>query len=58
MAKFLVNGDGEGRLRRSVAELEKYDPKAAAECRSIACSHVAQLFEIYQKNADPFFAPH
>lgn len=58
LAKFLVNGDGEGRLRRSVAELEKYDPKAAAECRSIACSHAAQLFEIYQKKADPFFAPH
>lgn len=56
LATFLVNGDREGRLKRSVAELEKFDPNGALNCRYIAFNHSALLFEIYKKKADPFFA--
>lgn len=56
LATFLVNGDRKGRLKRSVAELEKFDPNGALNCRYIAFNHSALLFEIYKKKADPFFA--
>lgn len=55
LAKFLIDGDPQGKLRKSVQELEKYDQKGLSECKRLAIGHSKQLFEIYQKKNDPFF---
>ncbi|KAL8091279.1 uncharacterized protein LOC141697581 isoform X2 [Apium graveolens] len=55
LAKFLVDGDPQGKLRKSVKELQQYDKKGIDECRKLARNHYRQLFQIYQKEEDPFF---
>lgn len=55
MAEFLIAGDPQKKLRKSVAELEKHDQKGLSDCRRLAVTHAKQLFEIYQKKEDPFF---
>lgn len=57
MAEFLIDGDPQGKLRKSVRELEKYDQKGLSECKRLAVGHSKQLIEIYQKKKDPFFLP-
>uniref|UniRef100_A0A2N9FY80 Uncharacterized protein n=1 Tax=Fagus sylvatica TaxID=28930 RepID=A0A2N9FY80_FAGSY len=55
LAEFLIDGDPQRKLRKSVTELEKYDQKGLSDCKRLAIAHSKQLFEIYQKKEDPFF---
>ncbi|KAK1381693.1 hypothetical protein POM88_019428 [Heracleum sosnowskyi] len=55
LAKFLVDGDPQGKLRKSVKELQQCDSKGIDECRKLARNHLKQLYQIYQKEEDPFF---
>lgn len=57
LAKFLINEDPQGKLRRSVKELELRNLKGLSECRRLAVEHSKQLFKIYKDKADPFFLP-
>ncbi|XP_038904233.1 uncharacterized protein LOC120090576 [Benincasa hispida] len=54
LALFLTNGDPNGRLKKSVMELEKFDISGLIDCRRIAIQHLKQLFEIYKNNEDQF----
>lgn len=55
LAEYLIDEDPEGRMKKSVAELEQLDPVAVGECIDIAKQHYKQVFEIYKKKEDPFF---
>ncbi|KAK1381699.1 hypothetical protein POM88_019435 [Heracleum sosnowskyi] len=55
LAKFLVDGDPQGKLRKSVKELQQCDSKGIDKCRKLARNHLKQLYQIYQKEEDPFF---
>ncbi|KAL8091280.1 uncharacterized protein LOC141698109 isoform X2 [Apium graveolens] len=55
LAKFLIDGDPQGKLQKSVVELQEYDYRGIGECRKLARNHFKQLFQIYQKEEDPFF---
>ncbi|KAF2297920.1 hypothetical protein GH714_005438 [Hevea brasiliensis] len=55
LAEFLIDGDPQGKLKKSKLELVAYDPKGLDDCRRIAIDHSKQLFEIYQKQEDPLF---
>ncbi|KAH7538161.1 uncharacterized protein LOC107414615 [Ziziphus jujuba] len=57
LAFFLTDGDPEGDLKKSVQELQEYDPKAIKLCRTLATHYSKQLFEIYMNREDPFFLP-
>ncbi|CAK9163036.1 unnamed protein product [Ilex paraguariensis] len=57
LARFLTDGDPEGKLKKTVKELEEYDTKGIDECRKLARRYSSQLFETYQKKEDPFFLP-
>ncbi|XP_010266444.1 PREDICTED: axoneme-associated protein mst101(2)-like isoform X2 [Nelumbo nucifera] len=55
LAEFLTDGDPQGDLKKSVEELEKYDPRGLEECKKLAINHSAQLFNIYRNKEDPLF---
>ena len=55
LAEFLTNGDPRGGLKKSVKELQEYDPKAVELCRTLAIRYSKQLYEIYKNKEDPFF---
>ncbi|KAJ4711936.1 hypothetical protein OWV82_014269 [Melia azedarach] len=55
LAKFLIDGDPQGRLKKSISELLQHDPKGFDDCKIIAVDHSKQLFEIYQKKKVPLF---
>lgn len=55
MAEFLIDGDSQGNLKKSVSELQQYDPDGLGDCKKIAFDYSKQLFEIYQKKEDPLF---
>ncbi|CAK9318208.1 unnamed protein product [Citrullus colocynthis] len=57
LAEFLTDGEPQGNLKKSVKELEEYDPKAIDLCRKLATHYSKQLFEIYGNKEDPFFLP-
>lgn len=57
LAEFLTDGDPEDDLRKTVQELEEYDPKAVKLCRTLATNYSKQLFEIYKNKEDPLFLP-
>ncbi|XP_059435276.1 uncharacterized protein LOC132168178 [Corylus avellana] len=57
LAEFLTDGDPEGDLKKSVKELQEYDPEAVQLCRRLATHYSKQLFEIYKNKEDPFFLP-
>ncbi|XP_031739615.1 TSA1-like protein [Cucumis sativus] len=54
LALFLTNRDPNGKLKKSVTELEKFDISGLIDCRRIAIQHSKQLFEIYKNNKDQF----
>ncbi|XP_059644049.1 uncharacterized protein LOC132285839 [Cornus florida] len=56
LAKFLTGGDPLGGLKKSVLELQQYDPKGLDDCRRLAKHYATQLFEIYRRKEDPFFS--
>ncbi|KAL7183177.1 hypothetical protein ACSBR1_041788 [Camellia fascicularis] len=55
--EYLTAGDPERKLNKSVAELQQYDPQGLDYCRKLAMRYSHQLFEIHQKEEDPFFLP-
>jgi hypothetical protein len=57
LAEFLTGGDPGGDVKKSVKELQEYDPKAVQLCRRLATHYSKQLFEIYKNKEDPFFLP-
>lgn len=57
LAEFLIDGDQQGKLRKSVSELLQFDPKGLDDCRKLARRHSKQLFDIYRNKEDPFFLP-
>ncbi|XP_026386215.1 uncharacterized protein LOC113281642 [Papaver somniferum] len=57
LAKFLMDRDCKGDLKKSVKELEIFDSKAVEDCKRLARSYSKQLFSIYQKGKDPYFLP-
>ncbi|XP_009357330.2 uncharacterized protein LOC103948061 [Pyrus x bretschneideri] len=57
LAEFLTNGDPNGDLKRTVKELQAYDPRGIETCRTLASRYSKQLFEIYKNKEDPLFLP-
>lgn len=57
LAKYLIDGDPQCKLKKTVSEVRVYDPKAIDDCRRLAIQQSKQLFEIYKKKEDPFFLP-
>ncbi|KAJ7952115.1 axoneme-associated protein mst101(2)-like [Quillaja saponaria] len=55
LAEFLIDGDSQGKMKKSIMELNEYDPKGVSDCRRLAIEHSKSLFVIYQNNEDPFF---
>lgn len=57
LAKFLTDGNAKGGLKKTLTDLEQFDPKGADDCKRIALAYYKQLFDIYKNGKDPFFAP-
>lgn len=57
LAEFLTEGDPQGEVKKSVEELQEYDPKAPELCRTLATHYSKQLFAIYKSKEDPLFLP-
>ncbi|KAK3429420.1 hypothetical protein EUGRSUZ_E00841 [Eucalyptus grandis] len=55
LAEFLMGGDPEGKLKKSVMNLRDHCPEGPILCRSAATIHFKQLFVIYRMKEDPFF---
>ncbi|KAL3651394.1 hypothetical protein CASFOL_004396 [Castilleja foliolosa] len=55
LAKYLIDGDRELRLRKSVSEVKKECPDVISQCRKLATNYVEKLFQIYCAADDPFF---
>ncbi|KAE8736410.1 Folylpolyglutamate synthetase family protein isoform 1 [Hibiscus syriacus] len=55
LAEFLTDGDPIGDVKKSVKELEAYEPKGVELCRYFATRYSKQLFEIYKSKKDPYF---
>ncbi|CAJ1972357.1 unnamed protein product [Sphenostylis stenocarpa] len=55
LAEFITDGDPHGGLKKSVKELQEYDPEAVELCRSLAAHYSKQLYEIYKNKEDPLF---
>ncbi|XP_002513591.2 uncharacterized protein LOC8274391 [Ricinus communis] len=57
LARFLIDGDPQGDLKKSVQQLEELGSKAVKLCRTLAARYSKQLFEIYKSKEDPLFRP-
>ncbi|KAD4585935.1 hypothetical protein E3N88_23536 [Mikania micrantha] len=57
LAEFLINGDCNGDLSKTVEELKEYDSKGIKLCMRLAAKYSKQLFSIYQNKEDPYFMP-
>lgn len=57
LGKLLTSGDPEGRLKMSLAEFGRLDPRGPEDCRLLVRHHYLELFEIYRNNLDPLFIP-
>ncbi|KAG2594816.1 hypothetical protein PVAP13_5KG022600, partial [Panicum virgatum] len=57
IAEFLLGGDRDGPLMKTIPDLEKHDPSAVGFCRKVASNYSKQLFAIYQNKEDPYFHP-
>ncbi|KAE8664047.1 Folylpolyglutamate synthetase family protein isoform 1 [Hibiscus syriacus] len=55
LAEFLTDGDPKGDVKKSVEELEAYDPNGVELCRNLATRYSKQLFGIYKSKEDPYF---
>ncbi|MCD7453878.1 hypothetical protein HAX54_022556 [Datura stramonium] len=56
MAEFLTDGDLQGDMKKSVKELQAYDPRGIELCTTLATRYSKQLFAIYKNKEDPFFS--
>ncbi|KAF8643631.1 hypothetical protein HU200_066687 [Digitaria exilis] len=57
IAEFLLDGDRDGPLKKTISDLEEYDPYALGFCHKVAKNYSKQLFAIYQNKEDPDFHP-
>ncbi|CAL4952432.1 unnamed protein product [Urochloa decumbens] len=57
IAEFLLDGDREGPVMKTIHDLEEHDCYALALCRRVASNYSKQLFAIYQNKEDPYFHP-
>ncbi|KAL3645725.1 hypothetical protein CASFOL_010905 [Castilleja foliolosa] len=55
LAEYLIGGDGELRLRKSVSEVKIERPDVISQCRKLATTYVEKLFAMYCAAGDPFF---
>ncbi|XP_028782988.1 uncharacterized protein LOC114739105 [Neltuma alba] len=55
LAEFLTNGDPLLDVKKSVKELDEYDPRGVETCRTMAFRYSKQLYKIHKKKEDPFF---
>ncbi|CAO2181420.1 unnamed protein product [Urochloa humidicola] len=57
IAEFLLDGDLNGPLKKTISDLEEHDRYALEFCRRMASHYSKQLFAIYQNKEDPYFHP-
>ncbi|KAL3498963.1 hypothetical protein ACH5RR_041695 [Cinchona calisaya] len=57
LAEFLIDGDPQLKLKRTVSEVQQQDPRVLSICKDLAFQYSEKLFEIYCKAEDPFFHP-
>ncbi|XP_021729360.1 ERC protein 2-like [Chenopodium quinoa] len=57
LAKFLIDGDLKGKMKRSVDELQQHDQSGLDDCCRLAKKNAKQLIDIYKKGEDPLFSP-
>ncbi|RCV23581.1 hypothetical protein SETIT_5G018100v2 [Setaria italica] len=57
IAEFLLDGDRDGPLKKTIDDLEEHDSNALGFCRRVASNYSKQLFAIYQNKEDPYFHP-
>jgi hypothetical protein len=57
IAEFLLDGDPNVPLKKTVDDLEVHDCSALGFCQMVASHYSKQLFAIYQNNEDPYFHP-
>lgn len=57
IAEYLIDGDPECKLKRTVSEVQEKDSTLLGRCKALAIGYHKTLFEIYRKNEDPFFPP-
>lgn len=57
LGKYLTGGDPQGKLKRSVSELQEFDSNGLKDCKNFSLHYSDQLYEIYQKKQDAFFLP-
>ncbi|KAK6158325.1 hypothetical protein DH2020_005639 [Rehmannia glutinosa] len=55
LAEYLIDGDPELRLTKSVAKVKQQCPKVINQCRRLATDHYESLFMLYCNGDDPFF---
>ncbi|XP_027902044.1 uncharacterized protein LOC114162373 isoform X2 [Vigna unguiculata] len=55
LAEYLTHGDPCGGLKKSVKELQEYDPTAVELCRTFAIRYSKQLYQIYINKENTFF---
>ncbi|KAL3645726.1 hypothetical protein CASFOL_010906 [Castilleja foliolosa] len=55
LAEYLIGGDGELRLSKSVSEVKIERPDVIGQCRKLATFYVEKLFAMYCAANDPFF---
>ncbi|KAK4422536.1 hypothetical protein Salat_1836100 [Sesamum alatum] len=55
LAEYLIDGDPELRLKKSVSDVKEQHPDVLSKCRKLATIYHEKLFEIYCNREDPFF---
>ncbi|KAL0447812.1 UNVERIFIED_CONTAM: hypothetical protein Slati_1909100 [Sesamum latifolium] len=57
LAEYLIDGDPELRLKKSVSDVKEQRPDVLSKCRKLATIYHEKLFEVYCNREDPFFGP-
>ncbi|KAK4400929.1 hypothetical protein Sango_1199000 [Sesamum angolense] len=55
LAEYLIDGDPELRLKKSVSDVKEERPDVLSKCRKLATIYIEKLFKIYCNREDPFF---
>ncbi|KAL6639358.1 hypothetical protein ACP70R_023088 [Stipagrostis hirtigluma subsp. patula] len=55
LVKFLLDGNVQGRLKKSLAELHTHDPEGVALLEEVAVQCRKQVYDIYKSKKDPYF---
>ncbi|CAA0838799.1 Unknown protein [Striga hermonthica] len=55
LAEYLIDGDKELRLRKSVSQVKMRRPEAIGVCRKLANFYVEKLLAVYRSGEDPLF---